>query len=102
VSVLASDYHWPALPAAALALARRGRLGLPEAWALVAANPAAAAGLADRGELRPGLRGDAVVVDPAGAGAVVATFAAGRLAWVSPAGAARLVAAGSVAAMAAE
>ena len=64
-------------------------MDLAQAWALVSANPAAAAGLADRGALRPGLRGDVVVVDPAGP-AVVAVFAAGRLAQLTAAGAARL------------
>lgn len=89
VTVLASDYHWPALLEAPFAMARRGRMGLAEAWALVSANPAAAAGLADRGALRPGLRGDAVVVDPAGP-AVVATFCAGEPALLTAQGMARL------------
>jgi alpha-D-ribose 1-methylphosphonate 5-triphosphate diphosphatase len=89
VTVLASDYHWPALLEAPFAMARRGRMDLAAAWALVSANPAAAAGLADRGALRPGLRGDVVVVDPAGP-TVVAVFAAGHLAQLTAAGAARL------------
>ena len=85
VTVLASDYHWPALLAAPFAMAARGRLGLAEAWALVSANPAAAAGLHDRGALAPGLRGDVVVVDPAGP-AVVAAFCAGEAALLTGAG----------------
>jgi alpha-D-ribose 1-methylphosphonate 5-triphosphate diphosphatase len=89
VTVLASDYHWPALPEAAFAMVRRGRMALPEAWALVSANPAAAAGLHDRGSLLPGKRGDVVVVDPAGP-EILASFAAGQLAHLSAAGAARL------------
>jgi alpha-D-ribose 1-methylphosphonate 5-triphosphate diphosphatase len=89
VTVLASDYHWPALLAAPFAMVRRGRMDLPAAWALVSGNPAAAAGLADRGALRPGLRGDVVLVDPAGPEAV-AVFCAGRLAHLTAAGAARL------------
>ncbi|TDH63986.1 alpha-D-ribose 1-methylphosphonate 5-triphosphate diphosphatase [Dankookia rubra] len=89
VTVLASDYHWPALLEAPFAMARRGRMDLAAAWALVSANPAAAAGLGDRGALRPGLRGDVVVVDPAGP-SVVAVFSAGRLAQLTAAGAARL------------
>jgi alpha-D-ribose 1-methylphosphonate 5-triphosphate diphosphatase len=89
VTVLASDYHWPAMLQAAFVLAGRGVLDLPRAWALVSANPAAAAGLADRGALRPGMRGDVVVVDPAGP-AVVAVFCAGRLAHLTAEGAARL------------
>ena len=64
-------------------------MALPEAWALVSANPAAAAGLHDRGSLLPGKRGDVVVVDPAGP-EILASFAAGRLAHLSAAGAARL------------
>ncbi|MXP63403.1 alpha-D-ribose 1-methylphosphonate 5-triphosphate diphosphatase [Roseomonas sp. M0104] len=91
VTVLASDYVWPALLEAPFVLARRGVLDLPAAWALVSANPARAAGLADRGRLQPGLRGDVVVVDPVRR-APVASFCAGRLAWVSSEGAARLAA----------
>jgi alpha-D-ribose 1-methylphosphonate 5-triphosphate diphosphatase len=89
VTVLASDYVWPAMLEAAFAMVRRGVLDLPRAWALVSANPAAAAGLTDRGRIAPGLRGDVVVVDPARR-APLATFAAGRLAWLSPEGAGRL------------
>jgi alpha-D-ribose 1-methylphosphonate 5-triphosphate diphosphatase len=89
VTVLASDYVWPAMAEAAFVLAWRGVLDFAAAWALVSTNPAGAAGLDDRGRIAPGLRGDVVVLDPA-TRAPVATFAAGRLAWVSPAGAARL------------
>jgi alpha-D-ribose 1-methylphosphonate 5-triphosphate diphosphatase len=89
VTVLASDYYWPAMLEAAFVLVRRGTLDLAGAWALMSGNPAEALGLADRGRLAPGLRGDVVVVDPA-VPAVVATFCAGRLAWLSPDGAARL------------
>ncbi|MBI1206368.1 MAG: alpha-D-ribose 1-methylphosphonate 5-triphosphate diphosphatase [Azospirillum sp.] len=80
-SVLASDYHYPALVAAAFQLVRERRCRLAEAWALVSANPAAAAGLADRGVLEPGRRADLVVVEdrwPAAPPEVVATVAAGR------------------------
>ncbi|WP_372619306.1 alpha-D-ribose 1-methylphosphonate 5-triphosphate diphosphatase [Falsiroseomonas sp.] len=91
VTVLASDYVWPAMLEAAFVMAGRGVLDLARAWALVSANPAAAAGLGDRGRIAPGLRGDVVVVDPA-TRTPVATFAAGRLAWLSPAGGARLAA----------
>jgi len=89
VTVLASDYVWPAMMEAAFVLAERGRLDLAAAWALISENPARAAGLEDRGRFRPGLRGDAVVVDPA-LRAPVAVLASGRLAWISAAGAARL------------
>jgi len=90
VTVLASDYVWPAMMEAAFAMVRRGVLDLPRAWALVSANPAEACGLLDRGRLAPGLRGDVVVADPATA-APVAVFAAGRLGWLAP-GAEALVA----------
>lgn len=89
VTVLASDYVWPTMAEAAFVLAGRGVLDLAAGWALVSANPAAATGLVDRGRIAPGLRGDVVVMDPE-ARAPVATFAAGRLAWLSPSGAARL------------
>lgn len=89
VTVLASDYVWPAMLEAAFAMARRGVLDLPAAWALVSANPAQACGLVDRGRLAPGLRGDVVVVDPA-VPAPVAVFAAGRLGWIAPDAAGRI------------
>ncbi|MEO3473745.1 alpha-D-ribose 1-methylphosphonate 5-triphosphate diphosphatase [Roseomonas sp. CAU 1739] len=91
VTVLASDYVWPAMLEAAFAMVKRGVLDLPRAWALVSANPAAACGLDDRGRLAPGLRGDVVVVDPAGP-APVAVFASGRLAWIAPGTAGRMAA----------
>jgi alpha-D-ribose 1-methylphosphonate 5-triphosphate diphosphatase len=89
VTILASDYHWPALLEAPFAMARRGKLSLAEAWALVSANPAAAAGLTDRGALHPGMRGDVVVVDPAGP-RVVACFVAGEAALLTGDAVARL------------
>jgi alpha-D-ribose 1-methylphosphonate 5-triphosphate diphosphatase len=90
VTVLASDYYYPAMLEAAFVMEGRGAMDLARAWALVSANPAAAAGLRDRGRIAPGLRGDILVADPA-TRAPVATFAAGRLAWLSPAGGARLL-----------
>ena len=89
VTVLASDYVWPAMLEAAFAMARRGAMPLPRAWALVSANPAEACGLADRGRLAPGLRGDVVVVDPARP-APVAVFARGELAWLAPGASVRM------------
>lgn len=83
VTVLASDYVWPAMLEAAFAMVRRGAIDLPRAWALVSANPAEACGLTDRGRIAPGLRGDVVLVDP-GTPAPVAVFAAGRLGWIAP------------------
>ena len=87
-SVLVSDYYYPSMVAAALALGR-GALGVAGAWALVSANPAAAAGLEDRGRIAAGLRGDLVVVEPE-SGAVVATVAGGEVAFMGAAGWGRL------------
>lgn len=89
VTVLASDYHWPALLAAPFRMAARGAMDLARAWALVSENPARALGLADRGRVAPGLRGDLALVTPEGA--LAAVFLGGELAWVAP-GAARRVA----------
>jgi alpha-D-ribose 1-methylphosphonate 5-triphosphate diphosphatase len=90
-TVLTSDYFYPCLLRAAFILAGRGVLGLPAAWALISANPAAAGGLADRGRIAPGQRADLVLVDPRpGAPEVVATLAAGRIAYAGPGLAARL------------
>lgn len=88
-TVLCSDYYYPAMAPAPLALAARGVLSLPQAWALVSANPAAAAGLDDRGVLEEGRRADVVLVDPAGP-TVVATLAAGRVGYMSAEGWRRL------------
>ena len=61
-------------------------LDLPAAWALISANPAAATGLSDRGTIAPGKRADLVLIDPSGpTPRLVATIAAGRLAYISPA-----------------
>ncbi|WP_052388730.1 alpha-D-ribose 1-methylphosphonate 5-triphosphate diphosphatase [Belnapia moabensis] len=89
VTILASDYHWPALLEAPFAMARRGKLSLAEAWPLVSANPATAAGLTDRGALHPGMRGDVVVIDPAGP-RVLACFVAGEAALLTGDAIARL------------
>ena len=86
-TVLCSDYYYPAMLPAALALAG-GPLGLARAWALVSANPAEAAGLRDRGRIGVGKRADLVLVDPHGP-RVVATIAAGRVGFMSGAGWAR-------------
>jgi len=85
VTILASDYHWPALFEAPFVLMRRGRLGPAAAWALVSANPAAALGLADRGHLGPGHRGDVLVIEGApDAPRLLAVFCGGGLAWLAP------------------
>lgn len=88
VTVLASDYHWPALLAAPFRLAARGTMDLARAWALVSEHPARALGLADRGRIAPGLRGDLALVTPAGG--LAAVFLGGNLAWLAPGQVARL------------
>jgi alpha-D-ribose 1-methylphosphonate 5-triphosphate diphosphatase len=88
-NVLTSDYYYPCLLEAPFAIARRGKMDLAAAWALVSANPARAALLHDRGDLALGQRADAILVDPATRSAV-ATFAGGRLAHLSAEGSARL------------
>jgi alpha-D-ribose 1-methylphosphonate 5-triphosphate diphosphatase len=74
---------------AALILAKRGVMDLPQAWALVSTHPAKAAGLDDRGAIAPGLRADLVLVEPSTA-RVVATIAGGRIAHLTAEGMARL------------
>ncbi len=86
-TVLSSDYYYPAMLQAGLALS--APMGLAPAWSLVAAAPADAARLADRGRIAEGLRADVVVVDPE-ARRVMATIAGGRLGYLSAQGAARL------------
>jgi alpha-D-ribose 1-methylphosphonate 5-triphosphate diphosphatase len=89
-TVLSSDYYYPCLLQAPFILAQRGRMDLARAWALVSTNAARAAGLQDRGTLAEGQRGDVLLVDPA-TRQPVACFVAGRPAWVSAEGAARLL-----------
>lgn len=79
---LASDYHYPSPRRAALMLAQSGLLDLAGAWALVSSGPAQVLGLSDRGTLAPGKRADIVVLDKA-TGRVAATFAAGRVSFMS-------------------
>ncbi|AAV94196.1 alpha-D-ribose 1-methylphosphonate 5-triphosphate diphosphatase [Ruegeria pomeroyi] len=79
---LASDYHYPSPRRAALMLVRTGLLDLAAAWALVSSGPARVLGLDDRGELAPGKRADLVILD-AQSHRVAATFAAGRVSYMS-------------------
>lgn len=79
VDALASDYHYPALLGAALAL-WQGGMGLPEAWALVSSGPARLLGLGDRGVIATGKRADFVILD-AKSHAVAATIAGGQIAY---------------------
>ena len=74
---------------AAFVLRDRGAFDIARSWALISANPAAAAGLSDRGALAIGKRADVVVFDPADR-RLVATVAAGRLAYLTAEGADRL------------
>jgi alpha-D-ribose 1-methylphosphonate 5-triphosphate diphosphatase len=62
-SVLTSDYYYPALLAAALALVDLELTDLPGAWRLVSTNAADAVNLADRGRVAPGQRADLLLVD---------------------------------------
>lgn len=80
-TVLASDYFYPAMPAAPFRLAADGVIGLGEAWNLVSRNAARATGLPDRGEIREGLRADMVLVDDSNPKfpRVVATLVGGEL-----------------------
>ena len=80
-TVLASDYFYPAMPAAPFRLAADGVIGLGGAWQLVSRNAARATGLADRGEFREGLRADMVLVDDSDPKfpRVVATLVGGEL-----------------------
>lgn len=90
-SVLASDYHYPSMAAAAFRLAREG-MTLEAAWDLVAANPARAAGLVDRGRLEVGLRADLTLwADWQGPSPrLIAVLVAGRIAHLTAEGAGRL------------
>jgi alpha-D-ribose 1-methylphosphonate 5-triphosphate diphosphatase len=88
---LASDYHYPSPRRAALMLARSGLVDLAGAWALVSSGPARVLGLTDRGTLAPGKRADIVILDQA-TGRVAATFAAGRVSYMSGAVAERFTA----------
>lgn len=78
-NIIASDYYYPSLLAAAERFVDRGVLPLNEAWQLISRNPARALGLDDRGTLAPGQRADMVVVDCSGPWRLVHTIAAGRL-----------------------
>ncbi|MDZ7908112.1 MAG: alpha-D-ribose 1-methylphosphonate 5-triphosphate diphosphatase [Gemmobacter sp.] len=80
--VLVSDYHIPALPLAAFALADRGVLPLARAWEMISTRPAAVMGLADRGYIAPGLRADLVILH-AETRAIEATISGGRLSHLS-------------------
>jgi alpha-D-ribose 1-methylphosphonate 5-triphosphate diphosphatase len=98
---LVSDYHVPALAAAAWVLVDRGLLDLPRAWAMISSRPAEILRLADRGRLEPGLRADLTVVN-AETRAVEATIAGGRLSYLAGEAARRFLAQPQALRMAAE
>ncbi|WP_147125826.1 alpha-D-ribose 1-methylphosphonate 5-triphosphate diphosphatase [Shimia ponticola] len=77
--VLVSDYHYPALANAALALDADMPSG--RAWDLISAKPAAVMGLADRGVIAPGYRADIVVMTPDNR--IVGTMVAGRWSFIA-------------------
>ena len=79
---LASDYHYPSLWRSALFLAEAGVCDLAAAWGLVSSGPARLLGLADRGALAPGMRADLVVLEAA-TKRLCATFAGGRVSYLS-------------------
>jgi alpha-D-ribose 1-methylphosphonate 5-triphosphate diphosphatase len=66
-------------------------LDLAASWRLVSTNAARAAGLADRGAIAAGQRADLLLVDAeAGAPALRAVFAQGRMVWADSAMAGRV------------
>ncbi|MEM6624378.1 MAG: alpha-D-ribose 1-methylphosphonate 5-triphosphate diphosphatase [Pseudomonadota bacterium] len=83
--ILASDYVYPAMMAAAARLHADRRASLPDVWSRVSAGPAHALGLTDRGQVAEGKRADLVLLDwPEGqAPAVKATISGGRIAYLS-------------------
>lgn len=78
---LASDYHYPSPRRAALMLAQSGLCEFAAAWRLVSEGPAGVLGLTDRGCLLPQKRADLVILDSSGR--VAATFARGRVSYMS-------------------
>ncbi|MCK0150398.1 alpha-D-ribose 1-methylphosphonate 5-triphosphate diphosphatase [Marivita sp. S6314] len=79
---LASDYHYPSPLRAALRLDELGICDLAQAWRLVSQGPARLLRLSDRGDLMPGQRADVIVLDRSSR-RVMATIAAGRVAYMT-------------------
>lgn len=77
-TTLASDYYYPALLLAAFKLVDDGVLKLADAWSLISTSAAEVVGLEDRGLIKPGKRGDLVLVDKETRN-VRAVFVAGRM-----------------------
>lgn len=89
-SILCSDYHYPSLLQAVYRLARNQSAAFDDAVALVSSNAAAAANLTDRGSLTQGQRADFLLVEPGEFPRLVATIAAGQIAYLAPGAATRL------------
>lgn len=87
---LASDYHYPSPARAAWRCVELGLMEESAAWRLVSDGPARVLGLDDRGRLEAGQRADVVVRDRE-TRRIVATLAAGQVAWMSGPVAARFV-----------
>jgi len=98
---LVSDYHYPALAAAAFRLADAGVMDLAGAWAMISTTPARILRLADRGRLESGLRADLTVIHRE-TRAIEATISGGRIAHLSGEAALRFLGAADRAAIAAE
>jgi alpha-D-ribose 1-methylphosphonate 5-triphosphate diphosphatase len=81
--VMASDYYYPSLLHAPFKLAQLGACSLIDAWRLVSVNPAGTLGLLDRGRIAGGCRADLVLVEvtEAGGARLIATIAAGKVAY---------------------
>jgi alpha-D-ribose 1-methylphosphonate 5-triphosphate diphosphatase len=92
---LVSDYHYPALGAAAFRLVDDGVMGLAQAWAMISTAPARIMGLTDRGTLVPCQRADVAIVNRA-TRRIEGTIAGGRIAYLSGAVAARMIDASAV------
>ena len=80
--VLVSDYHYPTLSHAALALVDQDMMDLPQAWSMISSNAAKVMGLTDRGVLQPGKRADLVIMNRE-TRQIEATMAGGRWSYLS-------------------
>ncbi len=79
LDILASDYYPAAMLRAALSIAERGLLTLPEAINLISLNPARAVGMHHRGSLEVGQCADVVLLDHNDNHRVVATLRNGKI-----------------------
>lgn len=83
--ILASDYFYPAMLAAAGRLVREKRGPIQKMWSLISTGPAKASNLDDRGEISIGKRADLVLLDwpDNKTPAVKATISGGKIAYQS-------------------